>query len=128
MLLSGCGGGRELAPVTGKVLYQGKPLKFGSIMLQPTSGQPATAEIQPDGTFRVETFGEGIGAVVGRNKVRIVCYESHDPNRNSTLSDGETVFGRSLIPKRYTSFDTSNLEVEIKADHSEPLLLELTSD
>jgi len=126
--LSGCGGGRELASVNGKVLYRGEPLRFGSVMLQPRSGQPATAIIQSDGTFEVETFGEGLGAVVGSNKVRIVCYEAQDPNRNFTATGGETAFGRSLIPKRYTSFDTSHLEVEIKSDHSEPLLLELTDE
>jgi len=128
LFLSGCGGGRELAPVTGKVLYQGEPLKFGSVMLQPISGQPATAIIQSDGTFEVKTFGEGLGAVVGRNKVRIVCYEAQDPNHNTALIGGETAFGRSLIPKRYTSFDTSNLEVDIQSDHSKPLLLELTDE
>lgn len=127
LVFSGCGGeGRELAPITGKVLFRGKPLPFGGVMFQSSSGQPATAVIQPDGSFEMKTHGEGAGAAVGRNKVRITCSESQDPNRKSASAGGELALGRRLIPKRYGSFHTSKLEVDIKPDQNEPLLFELT--
>jgi len=128
LVFSGCGGERrELAPITGKVLYQGKPLPFGGIMFQSSSGQPATAVIQSDGSFEMKTHGEGTGVVVGHNKVRITCNTSQDTNRKSVSAGVELALGRQLIPRRYGSFHTSKLEVDIKPDHNDPLLFELTS-
>jgi len=127
LIFSGCGGeGRELAPITGKVLFKGKPLSFGGIMFQSSSGQPATAVIQPDGSFEMKTHGEGTGAVVGHNKVRITCNATQDPNRKSASAGGEMALGRQLIPKRYSSFRTSKLEVDIQPGHNDQLLFELT--
>ena len=78
--VAGCGRRRALAPVTGKVLYQGKPLRFGAVTFLPEHGQPATGVIQADGAFQMVTHGEGNGAAVGRNLVRIACYEGQDPD------------------------------------------------
>ena len=77
--LAGCGERRPLSRVTGQVLYDGKPLQFGTVSFQPEHGQPATAVIQPDGSFSLHTVGEGSGAVVGRNLVRVACYENQQP-------------------------------------------------
>ncbi len=46
---------RELAPLTGKVIYNGEPLQFGTVMIEHKYGQPASAVIQPDGTFAMAT-------------------------------------------------------------------------
>ncbi len=45
--------GPELAPVTGKVTYQGKPITQGTISFQPVSpdGTPATGSIGTDGSL-----------------------------------------------------------------------------
>ena len=76
LLLCGCGEKtRQRVPFQGEVRYNGQPLKFGTVMFQPAAGQPSRADIQPDGTFILETPGEGPGAVVGLNKIRITCYE-----------------------------------------------------
>lgn len=112
---------RELAPLTGKVLYQGKPLTFGAVMIEHDQGQPATAAIQPDGTFVIETRGEGQGAVVGKRRVRVACYEAQDPAKKGSDSLGE-----SLIPRKYTSFETSGLVIDVKPGTNEPLVIELT--
>ena len=74
--IAGCERGPNTVPVSGKVSYNGTPLEFGSVMFQPPSGQPALGEIQSDGTFSLSTYRPGDGAVVGRHKVRIACYES----------------------------------------------------
>lgn len=111
LICLGCSG-PTLVPVEGKVLFNGEPLKFGSVMFQPPSGQPATGQIQPDGTFSLETRGVGPGAVVGTHRVRITCYESQNPEALSS-SDNETTVGESLIPKKYTSIDTSGFTMEI---------------
>lgn len=125
MTIVGCSEkGDQLVPISGRVYYQDKPLEFGSVMLQPMIGQPATALIQPDGTFELETPNEGKGVRQGLNKIRITCYESQRPN-NSSNRGGELALGKSLIPVRYTSY-TSGLEVNIQSDENEPLDLRLT--
>src|SRR5436190_15065410 len=50
VILAGCNHGPKMTPVTGKVIYNGRPLEFGVVMFQPPSGQPAQGKIQPDGT------------------------------------------------------------------------------
>jgi hypothetical protein len=124
----GCGKGRALAPVSGKVTYQGKPLTLGCVMLQPKSGQPSTGDIQPDGTFQMVTRGEGNGAAVGKNMVLIVCRESPSPEARAKAAAArqETVRGKSLIPEKYSSYDTSGITVDVHPGTNEPLVLTLS--
>ncbi len=121
--LTGCGrSGNELAPIGGKVAYRGKPLTFGSVMFLPKSGPPATGAIQSDGTFSMTTRGLGEGASVGKNRVRVVCFESQDP---SSSMYGSEVLGRPLIPKKYSSWETSGVEVEVRSGVNELVVLDL---
>jgi hypothetical protein len=123
-VLAGCDRGPTLVPVTGKVLYKGKPLEFGSVMFQPSSGQPAVGEIHADGTFTLSTFGPNDGAVVGSHKVRIACYESQNPS--AVKGPGEQSLGKLLIPMKYTLFDQSGLTAEVREDRTEPFVFELS--
>jgi len=77
---SGCGGGEHpLAPVKGKIVFQGQPVKGGSVTFRPLGtgsgaqaanlGKPATAMVQDDGTFVLSTMKQGDGAVVGNHEV-----------------------------------------------------------
>jgi hypothetical protein len=124
LVISGCGDSRPLAPVHGQVLYNGEPLRFGSVTFQPPSGQPSRADIGPDGKFTLTTPGEGEGAVIGTNQVRVTCYESQSPDA-AAPTGGEGGLGKSLIPQHYTSYATSGLTVEIKPDQTEPVILKL---
>jgi hypothetical protein len=126
--VAGCGKGRALATLSGKVTYQGKALRFGCVTLQPESGQPSTGEIQPDGTFRMVTLGQGNGAAVGKNAVRIACYAGQSPEARTKAAAAhqEHSLGRSLIPDKYTSSETSGITVNVKPGTNEPLVLDLT--
>ncbi len=130
--VSGCGKPlRDRAPVNGKVTYRGKPLSFGVVMFQPAAGQCATGDIQADGTFRMMTRREGEGVPVGKNAVRIACCEGHDPalNRGDLKTNtrrGEGSLGKSLIPEKYTSFDTSGITINVKPGENETVVLNLT--
>lgn len=125
MTSAGCGrSDRELTPLTGKVLYEGEPLRFGSVIFEHEYGQPATAAIQPDGAFVLATRGEAAGTVVGTRRVRVACYEGQDPARRPD-PDGGGELGRSLIPERFTSFATSGLTVEVRPGANEPVVLNL---
>lgn len=120
----GCDEGPLVVPVSGKVVYNGKPLEFGSVTFQPPRGQPAIGDIQHDGTFTLSTYRPNDGAVVGTHKVRIACYESQrNPNAKGP---GEQSLGRLLIPRRYTLFDQSGLSAEVRPDQNDPIVLELT--
>jgi hypothetical protein len=71
--LAGCGG--NLAPVTGKVTYAGKPVTGGMLFFSPVGtelnpGRPATAEVQPDGTYTLGTNGTADGVLPGRHRIR----------------------------------------------------------
>ncbi len=123
-LLLGCGSDVELAPIRGKVLYNGQPLKFGGVTFQPIAGEPATGTIQSDGSFTLTTFDEGQGATVGKNQVRVTCYERQDPNAPPAKL-GEDVLGKLLIPQRYTSYDTSGLTIVVSPEGKDDVVLEL---
>ena len=123
---TGCSRGPEIVPVSGKVLYNGEPLKFGGVMFQPPAGQPARGTIQPDGTFVLTTDDSGDGATVGTNRVRVTCYQAQDPS--APASEGEAALGKLLIPKKYSDIDTSGIEIEIPRGGRDDVVIELKDE
>jgi hypothetical protein len=97
-------------PVTGKVLYRGKPLTGGNIHFLPESGQPATGEIRADGTYRLSTFKKGDGAVPGHHRVAVVS-----GNAGPTVMPGSPGYKkpRALVPGKYGAPETSGLEADV---------------
>lgn len=124
LLCFGCDSGPLVVPVEGKVLYNGEPLPYGNISFQPTSGQAAGGLINPDGTFRMSTFAEYDGAIVGSHKVKFTCYTSQRPSQKGKPRGGN--LGEFLIPKKYAYFNTSGLAADVEAEGNEPFLFELT--
>lgn len=98
----------RVVPVSGTVLYNGKPLPFGSIQFQPDKGQAAMGEIQSDGSFKLSSYVLDDGAVPGRHLVSISCYEGQRPGAAGTS------VGRLLIPLKYTRLGSSGLSAEVK--------------
>ena len=127
LLLSGCGDGRPpmAAPVTGRVLLDGEPLEFGGIMFQPAGGHPARGQIGPDGQFSLSTYEQGDGAAIGKHTIRVTCYQGQR-DLDKTDINSEPALGKSLIPERYTIYETSGLEAEVKAQN-EPFEFNLSS-
>lgn len=125
--LSGCSEQPEIAPLSGKVSYRGKPLPTGSIMLQPAQGGKfSRADIQPDGTFVLKTVEGEEGATIGWNRVRVTCF----PNKRITggsSDSGGVVLGKSLIPEYYNNFSSSELTVEVLPEDNPPYVIELTN-
>ncbi|MFT5523375.1 MAG: hypothetical protein ACI9HK_001321 [Pirellulaceae bacterium] len=127
-ILAGCQRGPELASVTGKVLLDGRPLKFGGVMLQPAAGQPSLGRIQPDGTFAMSTNEINDGATVGPNKIRITCYQGQDPAYGGGDAIEEKGLGKLLIDRRYANYSSSGLSTVVVSGTNEPLILNLTSE
>ncbi len=116
--LFGCGGGSslDLAPVTGKVTYNGKPVDHGMVSFMPTGetrGPQAAGSIQPDGTFTIKTAGKE-GAVVGSHKVIVQCRRIVTPEEAKNL-----VIGELLIPKQYAQFGATPLKIDVKPGNNE---------
>ncbi len=79
-LLGGCGGsdgrGAKLAPVKGRVIYKNEGVTAASIFFQPdaakgNSGSMASAILQEDGSFTMETYPKGNGVAPGAYKVTL---------------------------------------------------------
>jgi len=120
----GCGRRPTLVPVSGRVTLDGKPLGFGSVMIQPVAGPAARGTIRPDGSFAVGTFSPADGAIVGPASVRVACYEQQRPG--ASPPQGELALGKSLIPEKYTQFETSGITATVAAGMG-PLEIDLTS-
>ena len=55
------------APVSGVVTLDGQPLEMGSVTFVPQDGsrRPATGRIQSDGSYRLGTYDDDDGALLG---------------------------------------------------------------
>jgi hypothetical protein len=126
MLSEGCRRETELMPVHGRVTYQGRPLEFGAVKFQHSSGRLVSADIQPDGTFRLFTLRKGEGVEPGRYTVRITCFESQRPGANVPTDQEIPDRGPSLIPLKYDDYLTSGLEIDVGPDMSNPVVFDLT--
>src|SRR6187401_1043114 len=80
LFLTGCNSGGDFptAPVTGRVICEGKPVPHVMIFFEPTEsgksaivGKAGFAIAKDDGTFRLTTYKDGDGAVVGHHRVRV---------------------------------------------------------
>ncbi len=107
---TGCGGVKK-APVSGRVTYNGKPVKSGHIMFMSTNGVPGTGELDGDGRYRLQ-------AAVGENTVTVESRGLGKPLAKSSPEGGpgyvKTAPGRLLIPERYFSPMNSGLRFTVQ--------------
>lgn len=113
----GCGGsgGPEMARVSGKVTYQGKPLTKGTISFISVNpdGSNANSVIGPDGSYSLQTTNPNDGAVVGEYRVIV---SDVDPNALNTPAPGEPVKKQErTIPEKYEKPDTSGLTKKVES-------------
>jgi len=79
VVLGGCSKGPappRLVPVSGKLVYQNKPVPLAWLRFYPDAPQQgqgfvADGQSKEDGTFSLQTYPHGPGAVPGRYKVTI---------------------------------------------------------
>ncbi|MBX3435642.1 MAG: hypothetical protein KF847_20180 [Pirellulales bacterium] len=121
LVLSGCQEKSDFVPVSGEVLYEGKPLASGVIMFQPTAGPPSRGTIE-NGQFALENSAGELGGRIGLNKVRIASRAA------APGGDAEMALGKSLIPEHYGDFNASGLTAEVKPEGNGPFRFELTAE
>ncbi|MEN1678667.1 MAG: hypothetical protein AAGJ46_03690 [Planctomycetota bacterium] len=112
-LAAGCDSGPALAPVSGTVTLDGKPLPFGVVNFQPDQGQGAQATIEAGGAFTLSTFKLSDGAIVGRHRISVKCYQGHDPAYRAGKKPEGISLGKSLIPPKFSRVGTSGLAVDV---------------
>jgi len=129
--LCGCGDGLpKRVQVTGRVIFQDKPLHVGTITFSPKqkgATRPSLAYLREDGTFKMTTFRAGDGVQPGEYNVAIIAYD--DTDKQSTADeDSQSVYdnvdprknlanwsrqGEKLIPEKYFAHATSGLQATI---------------
>ena len=92
----------QLAPVTGLVTLDGKPVAGGTVLLLPKERRPALGHTDRNGRFTLSTFEEGDGALPGTYRVAIILIRERE---------GKTEW---IVPKKYADPKTSGLSVEVR--------------
>jgi hypothetical protein len=123
LMLAGCGeSGPVTYPVTGKVSYQGKPLPLGTMMFVSESSPPASATIEPDGSYHLE-------AAEGKYRVSVVAMPPQQGRPDPNVEGGFDTTGfppvKPLVPSKFNDYNTSGVEVEVKGEGENKIDIEL---
>jgi len=108
----GCGTPQEpVYPVSGQVLWSGKPLAEAVVVLHPEDGtrRSLTARTDASGRFQLTTHQSGDGAPAG---TYLVTVEYRDLVREG---DELARTGPNRLPARYAKPETSGLRCEVTA-------------
>jgi hypothetical protein len=113
----GCSDGRPArVPVSGQVLIDGQPLKFGSIQFIPKGARASGGQLDSNGHFVLSCFDQGDGAVLGMHQVAVKAGQYRN--------DAETYWH---APKKYNDAGTSGLTEEV-TEPTNSLTIKLTWD
>jgi hypothetical protein len=126
--LTGCSNVKleKAVPVEGVLKYQGKPLEGYHVTFQPIEKdrQGASGDTDANGAFKMGTNKPGDGAAAGKHKVGVTF--------NSQVTEGEpgkevfkTVTPKVKLPAKFEDPNTSGVEVDIPADGTKSLEIEL---
>ena len=117
----GCGG--KPAKVQGAVTLDGQPVTRGTIGFSPVDGgQKAVGVIDGNGNYDLRTNRER-GLEVGEYAVTVSSRERGEVDENG----GPPMPGKFLVPRRYSSSNTSGLRFEVQSG-SNTINLELSSN
>jgi hypothetical protein len=123
LVLTGC----ESSPgtLTGKVTYQGKPLKGGNILFY-TKKRPVSVPIQPDGTYKAENVPGGEAKVTVETESLKPTGEPPPPTYKPPPGSADVTGGYNpaaaaartganyvAIPKKYSDKETTPLTVTV---------------
>lgn len=116
ILVSGCGRGPKLVPVSGTVTMDGQPLADAMVTFTYTEHpRPAAGRTDANGAFKL-IYNNRVGGPIGSAKVMI--------RKQGKLEGGE-LFGE-LIPRRYHASTT--LQYEVTKDGPNEFSIPLTSE
>lgn len=116
-LSAGCSSSDQMAtaPVSGKVTYNGQPVKGGSVMFSPVAsgtqepGKGASGTVKDDGTYVLGTYSADDGAVVGKHTVAYI------PPTSEVAEAPEGGHVQAAPPSEYAGLQPKQKEVEVKS-------------
>jgi hypothetical protein len=131
LFVLGCGGNEKLAPVSGTVKLNGKPVADVEVIFQPVAGEAVNAPgpaafgvTDAEGHYKLKVVGEDkAGATIGKNQVRFSGRASA-----ADFSEDGTKRGKPAvsIPARYSGGD-SKIEFDVPPKGSTAANFELKS-
>ncbi len=119
--LAGCKGNEKTYTVEGRVVFEDdKPaveLAGGTVELESLDHKvSAKGTILPGGSFRLTTYTEDDGAVAGQHRALVA-----PPLNAKDVETGKP----KIMDTRFQSFDRSGLNVTIKPEANQPLVLKV---
>jgi hypothetical protein len=114
----------DMAPVSGRVTFEGRPVPKAIVRFVPESRPMAAAGTDDDGRYRLTTRRPMDGAYIGRHKVVVAPWM---PGAGDTSGvTAEPV--RPDIPKVFHNSETSPLAVEVTAEGPNQFDFELAKE
>jgi hypothetical protein len=104
LAVAGCDRGPEIAPVTGRVVVDGKPIQNAEVTFEPAAGRASHGHTDQDGRYELRYDRQTMGALVGSHTVRILSATE------VTLPNGKFVLRPQTVPPRY------NTQSELRKD------------
>ena len=95
----------DLAPVSGVVTLDGKPLGNKQVIFMPENGRPSMGETDEDGAYELSYTAQIKGAIIGHHAVTIT---TPPPNQG----DGNLKGYKETVPAKYNSKSELKAEVE----------------
>lgn len=111
---AGCDQRPTRVPVSGKVLIDGQPLKYGAVVFVPEEGRSSFGTLDNEGHFSLTCFTPNDGALLGKHRIQVVARE--------TIND---TTARIHAPIKYGELEDSGLSEEIKSP-TDALVIQLT--
>jgi len=106
VILTGCGGRKDLGTVTGTVTLDGEPLPDAQVEFSPAnSGTTSYGKTDSKGVYTMASSGNAEGAALGENKVKIMTADVIE-------RDGEEVVVKEKLPDRYHKKTTLTADVQ----------------
>jgi hypothetical protein len=106
LVAAGCSKNYKLAPVSGRVTMDNRPLANAEVSFYPTGGKDlpyATGTTDEQGNYKLEAFAGGrstAGAVVGENRVMISVSKVGGTKK---FNPRELSEGLDLVPAKYNT-------------------------
>jgi hypothetical protein len=121
LLIPACSKGshKQVYPVRGQVLIQGRPAPQAIVTFHPAAGAPddprPSAQTDDQGYFTLTSYAGGDGAPEGEYAVTVTCFRSFS-QKNASEGDEST---RNVLPPRYANPATSQLRATVSAGPNE---------
>jgi hypothetical protein len=114
-LAAGCG--RPKGTVSGKVTYQGKPLKTGFVTFTPDKGPAVNSAIDSEGNYKVENVPVGTARISVREEANAsseTLSKVQNPRDPQEMMKAMRQTAVSTIPRKYNTPEESELTYTVQ--------------